>query len=83
MAEQRTQAWLQTATPEDIVSAHGRGALDDLLGRVAIVESSDSSAAAALGLTLAQFAQIESSESLHAIAAHLAGGERSSDGMAV
>ena len=34
MAEQRDEAWLKAATPDQIVKAEQAGELDNLLGRV-------------------------------------------------
>ncbi len=66
---QRDDAWLATATPEQIDEAYSAGELVGLLGR-STNPTTESEWAERIGLTPDEFAHIESPESLAKIAAY-------------
>jgi hypothetical protein len=77
---QRDGAWVKNATPDQINAAYHAGELNDYLGMASSGTNldgrptqprTDAEFAAVLGLTLAEFGQIESPESQAKIQAHV------------
>ncbi|UFS58928.1 hypothetical protein [Subtercola endophyticus] len=75
MADQKTEAWVKTATPEQIDTAHRAGELEALLGRDAARQAknptTDADYANSLGISVEEFGHIEDAAVLEKISNHL------------